>query len=114
MHDGRFETLEEVIEFYSDDIQNHPNLDPILRAGGGGPGGGGARRLNFNDQEQAALIAFLNTLTDETFINDPKFADPFVEVVSTPNATVTPTELGATPTPRPELNRHVYLPILMR
>ncbi|MFT5196600.1 MAG: cytochrome c peroxidase [Cellvibrionaceae bacterium] len=76
MHDGRFATLDDVLQFYSDGIQDHPNLDPILQTNNGNP-----RRLNLNGADRAALIAFLNTLTDETFINDVKFADPFVETV---------------------------------
>jgi cytochrome c peroxidase len=77
MHDGRFGTLAEVIEFYNSGVQAHPNLDPVLR----GPGPNGQpRRLNLNPVEQEALLAFLNTLTDEAFVTDPKFSDPFVRV----------------------------------
>jgi cytochrome c peroxidase len=65
MHDGRFDTLEKVIDHYSKEVKPHPNLDPRVR------------RLNFTDSEKAALIAFLKTLTDETFLTDPKFSDPF-------------------------------------
>jgi cytochrome c peroxidase len=66
MHDGRFATLEAVIDHYSQDIKPHPNLDGRLR-----------RRLNFTDSEKAALVAFLKTLSDRKFITDPKFSDPF-------------------------------------
>jgi cytochrome c peroxidase len=66
MHDGRFATLEAVIDHYSKDIKPHPNLDGRLR-----------RRLNFTDSERAALVAFLKTLSDRKFITDPKFSDPF-------------------------------------
>ena len=65
MHDGRFDTLEKVIDHYSKGIQSHPNLDPRMR------------RLNFTDSEKAALIAFLRTLTDHAFLADPKFSDPW-------------------------------------
>lgn len=78
MHDGRFETLEEVIEHYNSGVQNHPNLSPTLRAGGGGRGGPGqARRLNLTQAEKDALVAFLETLTDEIMVVDPKFSNPF-------------------------------------
>jgi cytochrome c peroxidase len=69
MHDGRFATLEEVIEHYSTGVKRHPNLDPRLR----GPGG----RLQLDGKQKAALVAFLRTLTDERFLTDPRFADPF-------------------------------------
>jgi cytochrome c peroxidase len=65
MHDGRFDTLEKVIDHYSKEVKPHPNLDPRLR------------RLNFTDSEKAALVAFLKTLTDQKFLTDPKFSDPF-------------------------------------
>lgn len=75
MHDGRFATLMEVVEHYNSGVQAHPNLDPRLR---GGPGNPQARRLNLSTQEKQALVAFLNTLTDEAFLTDEKFSNPFV------------------------------------
>lgn len=72
MHDGRFETLEEVIGFYNRDIQNNPNLDQRLRVNNGN-----VRRMNLNGQERAALVAFLKTLTDKNFISDVKYSNPF-------------------------------------
>ena len=78
MHDGRFDTLEEVVNFYDDDVQNHPNLDRNLQGGRGGRGGrNGARNLNLNRNERAALVAFMETLTDHSFVTDEKFSDPF-------------------------------------
>ena len=74
MHDGRFETLEEVIGFYDRGIQDNPNLDQRLRVNNGN-----VRRMNLNPQERAALVAFLRTLTDVEFITDVKFSDPFNE-----------------------------------
>ena len=50
MHDGRFETLAEVIEFYNAEVEPHPNLDRRLQGPDGQP-----RRLNLSDQEKAAL-----------------------------------------------------------
>ena len=72
MHDGRFKTLEEVIDHYSKGVKNHPNLDPRLR----GPRG----RLNFTSEEKSDLVAFLKTLSDPKFLSDPRFSDPFERV----------------------------------
>ncbi|HEY9117871.1 MAG TPA: cytochrome c peroxidase [Roseivirga sp.] len=74
MHDGRFETLEEVIGFYDRGIQNNQNLDNRLRTNNGA-----IRRMNLNPQERQALVAFLRTLTDDNFISDQKFSDPFID-----------------------------------
>ncbi len=72
MHDGRFAILEEVVEHYSSGIKNHPNLDFRLRKINGAP-----RHMNFTEEEKMALVAFLETLTDETFIAEERFSDPF-------------------------------------
>lgn len=74
MHDGRFTTLADVIEHYNSGVIASPNLDPRLRNGRNQP-----QRLNLTNQESAALEAFLHTLTDNDFLNDPRFADPFVD-----------------------------------
>jgi cytochrome c peroxidase len=66
MHDGRFNTLEEVVAHYSRGIKPHPNADGRLR-----------RPLNLDQRQEAALVAFLKTLSDQHFINDPRFSDPF-------------------------------------
>ncbi len=73
MHDGRFSTLEEVINHYSENIADHPNLASELRDWNtGGPG-----RLNLSQEDRSALISFLGTLTDENFMHDDKYSDPF-------------------------------------
>ncbi len=72
MHDGRFSTLEEVVEHYNSGIQNHPNLGTALKNANGQP-----VRLNFTAQEKADLVNFLKTLTDVEVTNDVKFSDPF-------------------------------------
>ena len=77
MHDGRFATLEEVVEFYNSGVVNHPNLSPPLRNPPGGPGGGQPRRLNLTAAQKAALVAFLKTLTDAGVTTNGKFSDPF-------------------------------------
>lgn len=72
MHDGRFATLEQVVEHYSSGVQNHPNLSPQLRLPNGNP-----RQANLSAADKAALVAFLKTLTDVTVTTDVKFANPF-------------------------------------
>lgn len=72
MHDGRFTTLTEVVDFYDSGVRNNPGLDQRLRGPGGQP-----QRLNLTAAERAALVAFLNTLTDQAFLSDPKFSNPF-------------------------------------
>ena len=71
MHDGRFATLEEVVDHYSTGVQESPTLDSRLRRGGR------PSRPAFTDDERAALVAFLRTLTDTTLTTDPKWSDPF-------------------------------------
>lgn len=77
MHDGRFETLAEVVEHYNSGMVAHPNLDPALRTGGPGAGGAEPMRLNLGEDDKAALVAFLETLTDESIATDARFSDPF-------------------------------------
>src|ERR1051326_2831668 len=78
MHDGRFATLEEVVEFYNSGVVNNPNLSPQLRVPTP-PGAplGPPRRLNLTVDEKAALVAFLKTLTDTNLAADPTVCDPF-------------------------------------
>lgn len=71
MHDGRFATLDEVLEHYSSGIKYAPNLGSELKEGNS------AKKFNFSEEDKKAIIAFFNTLTDEEYINDPKFSDPF-------------------------------------
>ncbi|PST91201.1 methylamine utilization protein [Photobacterium jeanii] len=75
MHDGRFETLMDVVEFYNSGVQAHRNLAPILRRNGSQSGP--PARFNLTQQEKEALVAFMETLTDETFLTSPLFHDPF-------------------------------------
>ena len=72
MHDGRFATLEEVIEHYNSGIKAHPNLAPPLKDPNGNP-----IRLNLTQAQKSALLAFLKTLTDNTVASDPKWSNPF-------------------------------------
>ncbi len=75
MHDGRFTTLEQVVDFYSSNIQDHPQLDFRLRRNF--DPNEGPVQFNFDESEKSALVAFLKTLTDWNFLNSPLFSDPF-------------------------------------
>lgn len=77
MHDGRFDTLEEVIDHYSEGVHPHKNLALAFEARSAGKATSG---FGYGAAQKAALIAFLKTLTDEAFVSDPKFADPFVRL----------------------------------
>ena len=70
MHDGRFASLKEVMEHYAHGIEDSPTLDFII-ASKFGDGN------ELTDEEQEAVIAFLHTLTDTTFTNNPAHANPF-------------------------------------
>jgi len=76
MHDGRFATLEDVVDHYSTGVVLNPNL--------GGPltdGQGTARQPDFSAEQKAALVAFLLTLTDDVVLTDEKLSDPFQDGV---------------------------------
>ena len=66
MHDGRLATMEAVVEHYATNFRPHPNLSR------------GMRRLNLTEQDKTDLVAFLKTLSDQKFISDVRFSDPFV------------------------------------
>jgi cytochrome c peroxidase len=68
-HDGRFATLDALIDHYSDNPIFDPNLGYTIPVG----------PLKFTASEKAALIAFLKTLTDGKCLTDPRFANPFVD-----------------------------------
>ncbi len=74
MHDGRFQTLEQVIDFYSDSTKTlSPNIDGFNLGLTIHPGG----RFNFDDQQKLDLLNFLKSLTDTTFTHNPALSDPF-------------------------------------
>lgn len=90
MHDGRFATLEEVVEHYNSGVVNHPNLSSQLRViepNGGGWGNNntstpklnkfGIPTLELTQQEKADLVAFLKALKDNALLTDSKYSDPF-------------------------------------
>ncbi|HCE02302.1 MAG TPA: methylamine utilization protein [Acidobacteria bacterium] len=80
MHDGRFNTLREVIEHYNTKVEANPFLDLTLMNRRLAVTGGPVRpvRLELTAREINALIAFLESLTDDTFLADPRFSDPFM------------------------------------
>ncbi len=78
MHDGRFETLEDVMNHYNDGIVVSDTLSPlILEADNAPEAGQDTVGLRMTPEEMQAIIAFLHTLTDEAFLTNPKFSDPF-------------------------------------
>ncbi|MGY8926873.1 MAG: hypothetical protein ACKVJC_06225 [Flavobacteriales bacterium] len=70
MHDGRFQTLEEVVEHYNANVQNSSTVDPALL-------GTTSTGLMLDAFEQADLVNFLKTLTDNTFLTNIEYSDPF-------------------------------------
>ncbi|MBX2844392.1 MAG: cytochrome-c peroxidase [Flammeovirgaceae bacterium] len=78
MHDGRFNSLEEVLDHYDLHIKKSTTLDPLIREASNeltlpeDP-----IKLFLTNEEKAAIKAFLHLLTDDQFINDPRFSDPF-------------------------------------
>lgn len=67
MHDGRFETLEEVIEHYNSGLVVSPTLDPFMKFEDG---------LQLTDQDKEDLLNFMLCLTDTDFITNADFSDP--------------------------------------
>lgn len=65
MHDGRMNTLQEVLDHYDSGIVPSSTLDPMLSGG-----------IPLTDQEKSDIIRFLQTLNDYEFISDERFADP--------------------------------------
>ena len=72
MHDGRFSSLEEVVEHYSSGVQDGPALDARLKGPDGAP-----LKPNLSPQDKAALVAFMKTLSDPVLGADTRFASPF-------------------------------------
>ncbi|GAB2954091.1 cytochrome c peroxidase [Hymenobacter coalescens] len=70
MHDGRFPTLQRVFDHYAHGVVDSPTLDPLLRRRDGTLG------IPLTAREQTDLLAFLATLTDETFLTNPQLAPP--------------------------------------
>jgi cytochrome c peroxidase len=68
MHDGRHFSLAAVLEHYSNQVQNLPNLDPLLQQSG-------KLGITLSTTDKTKILAFLNTLNDETFINNSSLAE---------------------------------------
>jgi cytochrome c peroxidase len=77
MHDGRFKTLEEVVEHYSDGVHTHPNLELALPRENERDGVTG---LRLTKEQKVAIVAFLKTLTDTAFVSDDRYSDPFIRL----------------------------------
>ena len=66
MHDGRFATLEEVVDHYSEGLVFSETIDPLMKSVAEGG-------VGLSDTDKADLVAFLLSLSDPTFINNPAF-----------------------------------------
>lgn len=66
MHDGRFATLKQVLDHYSDGIVDSPTLDPSLKAN---------KKIDLSENDKEALIAFLLTLTDHEFLTKKELSE---------------------------------------
>lgn len=71
MHDGRFTTLDEVIDHYNEHIADLPSLEPPLAKDGR------ARRMLLDADDKAAIVAMMGVFNDESFLTNPAFSDPF-------------------------------------
>jgi cytochrome c peroxidase len=65
MHDGRFNTLLQVLNHYSTGIQNSPTLDPLLM-----------NKIPLTADEKTNLYDFLKTLSDSAMLTNPRFSKP--------------------------------------
>lgn len=70
MHDGRFNSLEEVIDFYSEGIKHGLNVDSKMEFSHSGGS-------HLTKEEKRKIIAFLNTMNDSVFVSEAKFGNPF-------------------------------------
>lgn len=68
MHDGRMATLEQVLDHYASGVEQSPTLDPALIKNG-------QKGIPLSTEEKQKITAFLNTLNDEAFISDARFAE---------------------------------------
>jgi cytochrome c peroxidase len=65
MHDGRFKTLEEVLDHYASGGKDSPNKSSFMY------------NLHLNESQKADIIAFLKTLTDSSVVTNPAYSSPF-------------------------------------
>jgi cytochrome c peroxidase len=71
MHDGRFATIDEVLAHYNHGFHDSERVDPLIRAR--------LTRPKLTPGQLDTLKTFLNTFTDETFLNNPDLSNPFTE-----------------------------------
>jgi len=69
MHDGRFKTLEEVIDFYSENVQWSPYIHPLMHHVNEGG-------VHLSPSEKQDIIAFIKTLRDDSFLTNPAYSKP--------------------------------------
>lgn len=75
MHDGRFKSLEEVIDFYSTGVKTSSTIDNKMQyAHRGG--------VQLNSEDKKALVAFLHTLSDSVLIRNTNYSNPFLPSIS--------------------------------
>ena len=65
MHDGRFNTLLQCLNHYRNNVQQSTTIDPLLTNG-----------ISLTNTEVTNITVFLRTLTDSTFLKDPRFSKP--------------------------------------
>jgi cytochrome c peroxidase len=70
MHDGRFKDLGQVVDFYSEGLRWSPTIDPLMKKVNQGG-------VLLTEEDKFNLVAFLLTLTDTTFVNNPDYSNPF-------------------------------------
>jgi len=68
MHDGRFGSLESVLNHYSSGVVDSPTLDPLLKSGG-------TLGITLSATEKLQLVDFLKTLTDNQYLTDARFSE---------------------------------------
>ncbi len=68
MHDGRFYSLDKILDHYRYGVQDTPNLDPLLKQNG-------QLGIPMTDEEKARIISFLKTLNDPQFLKNPLLAE---------------------------------------
>jgi len=81
MHDGRFSTLEQVLDHYNEGISVSGTLSPLILEADNRQSDDGATpaSLHLSEEEKRAIVVFLHTLTDEKFIGAEQFSNPFIE-----------------------------------
>jgi cytochrome c peroxidase len=68
MHDGRFGTLEGVLDHYDSGVKDSETLDPILKQND-------KLGIALTSEEKTKVIAFLKTLTDTQYLTDKRFSE---------------------------------------